>query len=621
MMENNIQTVREELGKLISFYGDKNLFSLSYHKVFDKTAAILERAQREFDANLFFILMFGPLKAGKSTLTNLLAREHVSPTGFGIETTLRPSIILKSRTKEYFIDVYEAVDPRDDQGELFDMVIDNLRGISDIKAAKTRIRKVTIPLTEQNVKDRLIGNLDTEPLITVLNVPGGNLVTENIALIDMPGLDGIKSNWEESVVHKWILKRADFLIFVQSSMAALNKATFEFLKDAYLGSRKPPLWLVQNVIDAKYWRSEEDKRRDTNTQQQRAKEQILSLLGIAEDLRSTAINLGKAADGVDFSNENLLNESKFMEFENDLKEIMNVSRVNIQQENSIKGVVEALRNCKAEFRNSREELLELDEEYKNKMNKLAEPKNIFGSMCKMIRPEMMKKDFKDLVEELIGAWSVKCNALFADDELNKRLTPDRSGEEWKQELRARVDEINNSRKNDYLEGTAKYKSGLQELVKKKIAELQDNDIARLNGCLSELGIRSFEKEFNFVPDAKPEDFRISDSIEELVKKTARGVKLFKKKAPERIKTICDNIETQYEDYCKKMLKDMTSQLSLEFDSWIQHGYRDEYEKYLNDQTGRMEDEIRQKRGVIEDSLGYIEQLEKMCDTLEKTIQE
>ena len=67
--------------------------------------------------------MFGPLKAGKSTLTNLLAREYVSPTGFGMETTLRPSIILKSRTKEYSIDIYEMVDSRDDQEELRALLI------------------------------------------------------------------------------------------------------------------------------------------------------------------------------------------------------------------------------------------------------------------------------------------------------------------------------------------------------------------------------------------------------------------------------------------------------------------------------------------------------------------
>lgn len=211
-MKNDIEEIQERLSDLIQFYDDKNLQSLSYNKCFKKTLDLLDRSKREFEANLFFILMFGPLKAGKSTLTNLLAREYVSPTGFGIETTLRPSIIIKSRTREYVIDIYEVVDTKDDQEELFHLVIDVLRGILDVHAIKSRIRKVTIPLTQQNVENQLIRYLDSEPLVTVLNVPGGDLVTEHIALIDMPGLDGIKSNWEDSVVHKWILKRADFLI-------------------------------------------------------------------------------------------------------------------------------------------------------------------------------------------------------------------------------------------------------------------------------------------------------------------------------------------------------------------------------------------------------------------------
>ena len=167
---------------------------------------------------------------------------------------------MKSRTKDYVIDVYESVNTKDDQEEMFHLVMDVLRGILDYKAIKSKIRKITIPLTKKNVEKQLICHLDNEPLVTVLNVPGGNLVTEHIALIDMPGLDGIQSNWQDSVIHKWILKRADFLIFIQSSMAALNKATFDFLQDAYLSSRKPPLWLVQNIIDAKYWRSDEERR-------------------------------------------------------------------------------------------------------------------------------------------------------------------------------------------------------------------------------------------------------------------------------------------------------------------------------------------------------------------------
>src|SRR5437016_2934997 len=55
----------------------------------------MDRARRQFDAKLFFVVIFGPLKAGKSTLMNALAGEYVSPTGFGKETTRRPSLVIR----------------------------------------------------------------------------------------------------------------------------------------------------------------------------------------------------------------------------------------------------------------------------------------------------------------------------------------------------------------------------------------------------------------------------------------------------------------------------------------------------------------------------------------------
>ena len=148
----NYDNVREKLNNLIDFYEKENLSSLKYNKCFPKTYKILERTKKEFDAKLFFILMFGPLKAGKSTLTNLLAREYVSPTGFGTETTLYPSIIIKSDTSLCSIEVYEMIDSRDDKEELFNHVIDILRGIATMDDYKTKIRVKKYPLEKYNTK-------------------------------------------------------------------------------------------------------------------------------------------------------------------------------------------------------------------------------------------------------------------------------------------------------------------------------------------------------------------------------------------------------------------------------------------------------------------------------------
>ena len=69
----------------------------------------VDRARRQFDSKLFFVVIFGPLKAGKSTLTNTLAGDYVSPTGFGKETTRRPSLVI--RAEESGIDQYFSIDP------------------------------------------------------------------------------------------------------------------------------------------------------------------------------------------------------------------------------------------------------------------------------------------------------------------------------------------------------------------------------------------------------------------------------------------------------------------------------------------------------------------------------
>lgn len=623
-MINNIDAIRNELENLIDFYEDKNLQSLPYNRCFKKTIAMLDRAKREFDANLFFILIFGPLKAGKSTLTNLLARDYVSPTGFGIETTLRPSLIMKSRTKEYTIDIYEIVDIKDDKEELFNLVIDVLRGILDFQAIKLRIRKVTIPLTQKNVENQLIRYLDCEPLITVLNVPGGNLVTEHIALIDMPGLDGITSNWKDSVVHKWILKRADFLVFTQSSMAALNEMTFEFLQDAYLGSKKPPLWLVQNIIDAKYWRSDEDRRSDNDIQRRNAKDHIRSLLGISEDLRSTAINLGKASDGMNLDNFSyLLDESGFIKFEKDLKDILNESRVRIQQENSVKGVLNTIYNCEQEFKNYKEELAIKCGEHDEWIKELAKPQNILDAMCKIIRPEALKQQLENVLKGLVEEWKKQCYLWFDKDRLFGGLNNNLTKEILQNKIENVVDNINHSRKEDYLENSYKYKQEINELAIQYIHDLQGDNIAILNESLNKIGIKPFENEFCFEPQPNVIPFALTSQISNIIKKVnGFDIKFIGKKEEKidkNISELCKALKCEYDEYVGRLLKNMVSEISREFDLWIQHSYRDVLWEYLNEQTEYKKQEILQEKDKIEDTLAYVEQLEKMCGNLEQFI--
>ena len=81
---------KELMSTLESVRGIKDLEAVC------KSTQKLNNRVSEFDGGSFLILVVGPVKSGKSTLVNLIAHAHVSPTHF-LECTVRPSIISKGQ--------------------------------------------------------------------------------------------------------------------------------------------------------------------------------------------------------------------------------------------------------------------------------------------------------------------------------------------------------------------------------------------------------------------------------------------------------------------------------------------------------------------------------------------
>jgi len=328
-----------------------------------QAAAGLVRARREFEAKLFFVVVFGPLKAGKSTLANALAREYISPTGFGMETTRRPSIIVQG---EPGIDQYFKRDPDTSiQKEDFDHVADFLRGLIGNETLSERVERVSYPLSRPELERKLTHTLAREPLITVLRVPGGKMINGRIALVDMPGLDGEKSNWGKDPIHEWIIQRADFFFFVQSSVAALNHDTKQFLQEVVNKSKKPPMWVVQNIIDAKHWLPIETRNKEAQEQQRLALERVMVLLGIPahEPITSVAVNLGMAWDSIHLNQPEWMKQAKFGEFEDEIVRQLHSQQAIIQERNSIKGFSKALETCSHSLSEVRKTISDFEHAY------------------------------------------------------------------------------------------------------------------------------------------------------------------------------------------------------------------------------------------------------------------
>ena len=344
----------------------------------------IDRARRQFDAKLFFVVVFGPLKAGKSTLTNALAGEYVSPAGFGKETTRRPSLVVQAA--ESGIDQYFSTDPdvnhalsqrrvgRDVVGippgedkklqvakvrEAFDAVADYLRGIRSKDEFQGRIRVSTLPLNGPLLEKSLTQNLATEPLLTVIRCKGGHLLSKGVAIVDMPGLDGSRSNWRDDPIHEWVINRAEFFLFVQSSVAALNNETQAFLREVVAQSTKPPIWLIQNIFDARYWLPEDKRRKDAADQQEEGRKRVVELLNEAPRA-ALGFNVGLAWDGKNEAQDEWLAKSEFPSFEANLASVLHGERAMIQEKNCLKNLhqridqsTEALKQCETSLKEIR----------------------------------------------------------------------------------------------------------------------------------------------------------------------------------------------------------------------------------------------------------------------------
>ncbi len=308
----------------------------------------LKRARKEFDSKMFFVVIYGPVKSGKSTLTNSFARQYVSPSKFGVECTARPSFIIQANESalyEYFPNVQNV-----DEKKYFDLVVDYLRGITSEEELKKYIHVERHALTKSIVEKKLASDIDKKPLITVVKVQGGEFISPGIAIIDMPGLDGKNCNIQDTPIFKWFLEKTDFLIFVQSSMAAINIETAKFLEALVSQSKNPPTWLIQNMIDAKYWRPLEERMNETNSQLLVTKKELVKLINPPEkDIDATAINLGKAYDGIENDDLILLEESGFKEFEHKLKHLLETKRVLISEKNSLNGMLKTVNDMIQQF--------------------------------------------------------------------------------------------------------------------------------------------------------------------------------------------------------------------------------------------------------------------------------
>ena len=212
----------------------------------------IRRSLARFDSKLLLMATIGSVKSGKSTLTNCLTRRNLCATKLGLETTRLPMIILASDDGTERIELFSplAADSLSEK-ELFELVIDYLRHIAPPEFHE-KIAVDRRNITQENLDAWARGQTSASCAAIFLVEPDARLLQAGIGIIDMPGMDGLTSNWHDEELHEWMNENADYFLLVQSSFAALTPDTRDYLRSAVERSKRP-IRVVQNRIEAQFW--------------------------------------------------------------------------------------------------------------------------------------------------------------------------------------------------------------------------------------------------------------------------------------------------------------------------------------------------------------------------------
>ncbi len=291
----------------------------------------LKRAIKQFDGEKNFIIVTGMLKAGKSTLIDLLARTtKASLVGFGVDTTLRPAVIKTADNETGQIKVYYKPNGTDWATAMQD-VTDYMRGIKEYDK-----QTVNFDLTEDNLRKTLCRTpqesdncLSTEPLLVVVEVPQNpesKFFSNNCILLDMPGLDsGYSEQSKDPEKYQAFFDECDLLLFVQSSVSPINNKAGEYLKYIGLTRDESTYRLVQNVMNAKYWLKKEETDKEQKKQAKNGREVFKEKLGKNNvEITPVYVNLGMAYDSI-LGNQNFIYTSENEDIEIKKKKLLDDS--------------------------------------------------------------------------------------------------------------------------------------------------------------------------------------------------------------------------------------------------------------------------------------------------------
>lgn len=354
------ETLYKRFYDKLSGYKDFEVLSYNLKK--------LENRSREYKNPSFLILVVGPVKSGKSTFVNLVAKSYVSPTHF-LECTVRPSFISSSK-EEQNLTVYRSRNS-EMKAEQMDSILSCINGLierQEIDDVDSQVYELTNKNIDKYVRLDPIGIVKDDIIMTAIKTKGGILLQDNVFLVDMAGFDGANVNLD-TPTYKTILERADLIVFVQSSNSAISNVSSNFFDLLKSKNHTVPVCLIHNIFESAYWRSEESKRRDVEEQKSYAISSIQSKYQLAlHNDNAYNINLGKVSDWFHGNYRAELKDTLVKEAEEFDRVEHNIYKLLLSQRKSIR-----LKNCFARTKLQKDVLIKrVDELHKSMQKRLDE---------------------------------------------------------------------------------------------------------------------------------------------------------------------------------------------------------------------------------------------------------
>ena len=353
---------------------DGEEFMSEVRRTFDDALSEIVRRRRAFDSKTFFMVTFGMLKAGKSTLVNTFVGKEVSPVGRSKETTLRSSVILAADgDSKQGIYLYSPKNGAsgDSEEAVFEWrrkncaaMMDFLDGMTTRDEFLSLFKEEVLPfsgqalerlLTEETIPEYpniLPPVIRIDPSRTDSSVGAANLLKDGVAIFDTPGLDGARANKDTDPFWRILPSNGDYFLLVQSSMSAINKDCLSLITDIYRATKDAPVLVVFNEIASNFWLLpdvEKSKLRDdSETASKELSNRLRTTLGGILPER-VSINAGEASDAVFGGTDEfrkdvpaMIDESRIRDLRNRIVRTLREERGAIKERNATNRMAKAL---------------------------------------------------------------------------------------------------------------------------------------------------------------------------------------------------------------------------------------------------------------------------------------